>query len=176
MDWDEIESPVELARTMWSELPDVARLSPDRFQSLFDRVFGSTDDLEALWQLGGATNDYLRANPGAISVPVALPRRLLSSEHKDARIVGLKLLNRCGGADNEIVRGIVCALKRRDGYESCGGIFELGNFLDSRYPSGTGLDASLIDEIWMALEPLVDDGMDVHRGASHAMDRLRSLR
>ena len=173
-DWDRIKPPLKLARSLWSvgNLQQLFRLPPERFEQLFARVYESTDDLETLWRLGGATNDYLRANPEAFRVPVELPRRLLASNHMDARIIGLKLLNRCPVDDEELVREFIRAMNRRDGDESCGGIFELSNFLDKRYPSG-GAPAQLVHRLLEALEPLVNDGEELHSGAASAVARLR---
>jgi hypothetical protein len=148
----------------------VARLDPGEFRREFDRIYDDSDDIRALWQLGGATNDYLRANPDAMAVPPELPRRLLGSQHLDARVIGLKLLNRSAVPDTEVVAAIIRAMNRRDGYESCGGLFELGLLLDRRDISD--LDPSLVQELRVALLPLVHDGVAAHAVSSCLLDGL----
>ena len=155
---------------MWRDIDRVMRLEPVDFRREFDLIYSHSHDVKTLYQLGGVTNDYLRANPGAMPVPADLPRRLLSLSHVDARVVGLKLLNRSNVSGNEIVREIVRALNRRDGYESCGGLHELGQFLGHRV--GSDLDSSWVRELRIALMPLVDDGIDTHKAASCLMDQL----
>ena len=176
--WDNIESPLELARQLWAidNLDAVRQLPKESFQSLFDRVYLATNEIEALWQLAGAANDYLRFSPDSINVPPELPRRLLSSNHSDARIVGLKLLNRCHVSDEEIVDAIIRALNRDDESESCSGINELGNYLGRRLPAGVGIDGKLIDRLVDALEPLVDDGVDLHSAAPRVLGQLKDIR
>src|SRR5262245_52512 len=115
VDWDAIESPLELARALWSS--DSRSLPPELFQALFDRVYGSTSELEALWQLGGASNDYLRFHPESIDVPSKLPWTLAHSADREARVIGLKLLGRCYEQADEIVEEIVQALTCDDHYE-----------------------------------------------------------
>lgn len=177
IDWDKYRSPLELARQLWHipNMTELACVPPRRFQTLFDRVYQSTDDEEALWRLGGATNDYLRANPGAFCVPPELPRRLLASQNVDARIVGLKLLIRCRVPDAEIVEAIVNALRRRDDYEGCGGIHELSNFLDHRLRNKAKLEQLMVEALLSVLEPLVDEGVMVHCGAPQVMARLKEV-
>ncbi|MEX1039882.1 MAG: hypothetical protein WDZ51_04590 [Pirellulaceae bacterium] len=177
IDWDKYRSPLELARQLW-HIPNMTELTclpPSRFQTLFDRVYQSTDDEEALWRLGGATNDYLRANPGSFCVPAELPRRLLASQNVDARVVGLKLLNRCSASDEEVVAAITNALRRRDDYESNGGMVELSNFLDRRIPMEAKLEQSMAETLLCALEPLVEDGDNRHFGAPQVMARIKDL-
>lgn len=155
---------------MWRDIVRVARLDPREFRREFDRTYLDCSDIKTLWQLGGATNDYLRINPDAMDVPPDLPRRLLRSHHRDARVIGLKLLNRSYVSDAEIVAAIVRAIKKRDGYESCGGLYELGQLLDRRDISD--LDSSLVHELRAALSPLLGDGVATHAGASRLLNRL----
>jgi hypothetical protein len=155
---------------MWRDIGRVTRLGPCEFRHEFDRIYRDCKNIKTLWQLGGVTNDYLRANPSAITVPVDLPRRLLAAHHVDARVIGLKLLNRTDVSDVEIVRAIIRAMNRRDGYESCGGIYELDEFLDRRDISD--IDSSLAYELCVALEPLANDGVATHGTASRQLKRL----
>jgi len=177
IDWDKYRSPLELARQLWHipNMTELACLPPRRFQTLFDRVYQSTDDEEALWRLGGATNYYLHENPDAFCVPAELPHRLLASHDVDARVVGLKLLSRHKFPDAEVVDAIVNALRQRDGYESCGGIHELSNFLDHRLRNEAKLEPAMAEAVRGALEPLVDDGVMMHSNAVHVMARLKEL-
>jgi hypothetical protein len=177
VDWDKCGSPTELAERLWDidSLDQLACLSPDRFRTLFDRVYQQTDELHALWQLGGATTFYLQRNPGAFAVPTELPRQLLSSPHVDARVIGLKLLILCPVLESEITEAIVQALDKRDAYESCGGIHELNKFLDTRLQASGKLDHSLAARLSCALKPLVDDGEEVHSGARRALAFLNEI-
>jgi hypothetical protein len=157
---------------MWRDLGRLVRLDPRSFRREFDRIYHDCRDIKTLWQLGGATNDYLRANPDAMAVPAELPRRLLASHHLHARIVGLKLLNRSDVPDAELIATIVRALNRRDGNESCGGLYELGQLLDRR--DALDLDSSLVHALRAALSPLVDDNEPTHAAASRLLHILNS--
>ncbi len=174
VDWNEHRSPAELAELLArvDNMKDVASLTPNQFRTLFDRVYQHTEDLHALWELGGAAAFYLHKNPDALAVPTELPRRLLASDDADMRVVGLKLLIRCPLPDDEIVEAILGALIRRDGYESCGGICELNKFLSARHAIGGTLDRLLAARLSCALEPLVDDGVEVHAAAAVALGWL----
>ena len=123
VDWDKYDSPTELANRLGEidNLNKLANLSPDFFRALFNRIFQETDELHALWHLGGATVFYLRRNPGVFAIPPELPRQLLPSTHLDARVIGLKLLVLCPVLDAEIIEAIIQALDKRDSYESCEG-------------------------------------------------------
>jgi hypothetical protein len=175
--WQNAETPLALARELWrvDNIPEVCALSPAQFRQLFDRVYEATDDVEALWQLGGATNDYLRSNPSAFEVPLDLARRLLYSDDVEARVIGLKLLNRRSDVVEEIVSEIVRALARQDNYESTGGIHELGEFLDRLETTGASLDSAQTNAIRRALATLFEIAKcDEDRSfAASAMDRLR---
>ena len=155
---------------MWRDIFRVLRLDPTEFRREFDRIYHDCCDIKTLWQLGGATNDYLRVNRDAMVVPPDLPRRLLKSQHLYARITGLKLLNRSNVSDAEIVAAIVRAMNRRDGFESCGGLHELGQLLDRRNISD--LDSFLVRELSVALSPLIHDGVATHAYASRLLNRL----
>jgi hypothetical protein len=155
---------------MWRDSVRVQRLDPREFRREFERIYHDCGDLKTLWQLGGMTNDYLRANPDAMAVPPDLPRRLLRSQHLHARVTGLKLLIRSKVSDAEIVAAIVRAMNRRDGFESCGGLHELGQFLDRRELSD--LDSALVCELRVALSPLVRDGVATHSTASRFLSCL----
>jgi hypothetical protein len=170
MRWRRFKSPFCRARGMWHDISRVKHLSPHEFRKEFERIYHGCHDLKTLWQLGGATNDYLRTNPHAIDVPIALPRRLLAAHHLHARIIGLKLLNRTNVSDTEMVHAIAQALRSGDAFESCGGIFESLQFLDRRDVSR--MDASLIQIVRDAVTPLVGDGVDIHSGALHVLDRI----
>jgi hypothetical protein len=155
---------------MWRDIERLVRLAPVEFRREFDRIYREADDIKTLWQLAGATNDYLRANPGAIDLPIELSRRLLMAEHRDARVIGLKLLNRSSVSDAEIVTAIVRTLKERDAYERCGGLYELGQFLERRRASE--IDGLLTAELCGALMPLIRDDSEVHNASSRLLDAL----
>jgi hypothetical protein len=172
MHWRRFNSPYSRARGMWRDIARVSSLDPTVFRKEFNRVYTATESLKALWQLGGALNDYLRAHPNAVAVPITLPRRLLSSHHRDARVIGLKLLVRSTAPLDEIASEISRALCRRDGYESCGGIRELGNLLDRVESECVPLADSLIERLKREVEPLIHDGVITHSEAGPLMKRL----
>jgi hypothetical protein len=161
--WDEINSPLELAWRLWEIelIKEVQELSLARFQQLFDRAYSAIHkqlpDLrarKALWRLGGSAADYQGFHSVVIKVPLELPRLLLASRNKDHRVIGLKLLVRNPQSkDQEIVREIVRALRRRDSYENSGGIPQLSLFLDLRYPAGALPDPELVQSLIAAIKP-----------------------
>lgn len=121
-------SIISQARALWRSVwtDDSEKPSPAEFQSRFDALYNATSSPTALWQLGGAANDYLRGHPGAIKVPVELAPLLLKSRIVDGRVIGLKLLTRTSSNVAEICEAICSALDRRSEYERCGGLHELG--------------------------------------------------
>jgi hypothetical protein len=121
------ETPLEAARALWSS--EALKLSPATFRGLFDRAYAQAIDLETLWQLGGAIFDFLRQYPGTLPVPQQLPWRLLQSDDVEARVVGLKLLDHIEVSDAACIDEVVRAIERHDGYESAGGLAELGRLL-----------------------------------------------
>jgi hypothetical protein len=158
MRWRGFKSPFSRARAMWRDIVRVRRLDPIEFQREFDRIYANSSDIKTLWQLGGVTNDYLRANPDAISLPVDLPRTLLAAHHVHARIIGLKLLNRSKVPDVEIIAAIVRAIGAPDCYGEYSGTFVLGEFLDCR--DVADLDPSLVNDLRIALSAVVTRGSD----------------
>jgi hypothetical protein len=130
MDWDQIRSPRTLAEQMWTT--DGLELDPTRFLELYHRVRSETDDLYALWRLGGATNDYLRHHPTAFPAPEDLARMLLAARHREARVIGLKLFTRCDVPADRFLAEVVRALNRKSDYEVCGGFHELSMWIDQQ--------------------------------------------
>jgi hypothetical protein len=133
--------------------------------------------LETLWQLGGATNDYLRRNPGGVPVPIGLPKRLLASDDREARVIGLKLLNRCSDASTaEIIEESLRALKRGDRYEDYGGLYELGNLIERCRAAAVRLPVDIVDRLASAIDAFaVDKDKNDQRMASHRVECLRLL-
>jgi hypothetical protein len=127
-------SPFHLARALWSS--EALDLTPPEFQSRFDAIYERATDIDALWQLGGAVNDYLRRRPESVAAPPDLPLVLLASKHVPARIVGLKLLNRLNAPPSQLIPHISAALQSSAEDEIYGGLFELGELL-RRSPSTT---------------------------------------
>lgn len=116
------------AKALWST--EALALSPADFQLRLDALLRRTDGLRILWQLGGATNDYLRRHPNSITVPQDLPIQLLSSTRMDARVIGLKLLVRLAFPLPVILQWIQSALHSSREDEVIGGLHELGNLLE----------------------------------------------
>jgi hypothetical protein len=155
-----------MARAMWEH----ARGMPaDSFKTLFDRVYNGTTDVTALWQLGGATNDFLRVHPGALTIPVELATTLLGARNKDARVIGLKLLNRCRVRDEMMVNEIIRALQRRDGYESTGGMCELRRLLERHQLDGSAIDGCLAARLSDELASLLNDDDETERHMAEAL-------
>jgi len=170
------EDLLELARWMW-EVVHNHPWAPNEFDASFDRVYSHTDDLETLWQLGGATNDYLRCNPGGLSVPISLPKRLLASENREARVIGLKLLNRCSDiSTSEITEEILRALQRGDGYEDYGGFCELGNLIERYEAAAVRLSADVVGRLVNATNRFaVGKDENDQRTAQRRVECLRSI-
>lgn len=116
------------AKRLWSVT--ARELAPAEFQSRFDRLYPASRDLMTLWQLGGAANDYVRAHPHAIVVPMELATMLLAGDHVDARIIGLKLLNTLAAPVPQTIVYICAALRSTSDSEVYGGLYELGRLLD----------------------------------------------
>lgn len=121
------DNTAKLAKALWSI--EALDLQPAEFQSRFDAIYASAEGPATLWQLGAAANDYLRRNPDTIRVPDELAPQLLKSSLVDARIVGLKLLNRRPSETAAIVSAICEALDRDHKGEIYGGLCELDNLL-----------------------------------------------
>jgi len=120
------------ARLLWLSTwsPKHEKLSPAEFQARFDALYAVTKHPTALWQLGGAANDFLRKNPGSISVPSELAPLLLQSKRVDGRIIVLKLFTRTSSDVVAMSAAICRALASRTSHEQCGGLHELGVLLD----------------------------------------------
>jgi hypothetical protein len=170
MEWDRLTTPLRLAKALWSS--EAWELSSTRFKELFDKTYRKSDKLKTLWQLGGAINDYLGAHPGAFSVPPELPWRLLRSDDREARVIGLKLLKRLTVPNSQRVEEYFRAIERRDGYESCGGLYELGQFLEHCQSSRERIAMALADRVLRVLEDHKDDDDDNHR---RWVERLQDL-
>jgi hypothetical protein len=123
----------QLAKELWSG--EAIGLAPTEFQSRFDAICETTADIEVLWQLGGAVNDYLRAHPNSVAVPPDLPFKLLASDHVQRRIVGLKLLHRLGAPLPQLLSHICSALQSQTQDELYGGLFVLGELLRHSPPN-----------------------------------------
>lgn len=123
-----------------------------RFKELFDKTYQQADDLETRWQLGGAINDYLRRYPNTVSVPLGLPWQLLQSDDVEARVIGLKLVNRCNVPNTQRIDEFIRAIERGDDYESVGGLHELGQFLESCHGRGERISASSAERLRRVLE------------------------
>jgi hypothetical protein len=154
VNWDAIESPLELARALWT--PDGWALPPSQFKSLFDRVYASTSDLKCLWQLGGASGDYLRIHPDSIDIPSELPLTLLRSADVDARIIGLKLFRRCHPRSDEVVEEIVRAVEDGDTNEGWGGLHELQELFEEIAAGKRMITPESYQHLVNALRPLSD--------------------
>jgi hypothetical protein len=154
MVWDKIRSPRSLAKRMWSS--DGQQLAPQDFLALYERVRTATDELIPLWQLGGATNDFLRHHPDAFPAPIDLARFLLSAKHCDAQIVGLKLFTRCEVPAEELLAEAVRALRQKDDSVICGGLHELSIWLDRQLKAWAKLSAAQLDSIEAALRSIRD--------------------
>ncbi len=150
MDRDKNKTPLQRARALWT--PAALELSSTRFRELFDDTYGRTEDLETRWQLGGALNDYLRRRPHTVPVPLDLPWQLLRSHDADARIIGLKLLKHCDVSDVARLDELVRAIKRDDNYESDGGLFELGQYLENCRDNGRRIPTLSADRLQEALK------------------------
>ena len=150
MEWDRLGTPLEIAQSLWSR--DALKLPPMTFGELFDRAYSQTNDLETLWQLGGAINDFLRHRPGVLAIPPQLPSLLLRSDDVEARVVGLKLLNHIDVSDADRIDECVRAIARGDGYESVGGLHELGRFLKSCQGSGKRIPTASAERILRCLQ------------------------
>lgn len=127
------DNTARLAKALWSI--EALDLQPKEFQSRFDAIYASAEGPATLWQLGGAANDYLRHYPDTIRVPNELAWQLLDSTLVDARIVGLKLLNRCSSDTAAILSAICRALDRNHKNEMYGGLCELDNLLRRLVPT-----------------------------------------
>jgi hypothetical protein len=150
MNWDRFDTPLKLARALWSV--KAIELPASEFRELSDRVYQNTNDLETLWQLGGAINDYLRRFPATVPVPRELPFRLLRSDDQDARIIALKLLNRSGAPEDQILQEIVLAIQRDDDCESVGAFYELNQYLDRRQENDQKIPESFVPQLCRLLE------------------------
>ena len=95
------------AKSLWSV--EGFKLTPGEFEARFDEIYQQSRDIPTLWQLGGTANDFLRLHPGSIAVPEELPTMLLTSDHMDARVIGLKLLNRCSKTPSLVIPWIIRA-------------------------------------------------------------------
>jgi len=165
----------EMAQTMWKVVHDYA-WKADEFSSLFDRVYSNADDVDTLWQLAGATNDYLRLGLGSFPVPVELPKRLLSSDHLEARVIGLKLYGRCPVREDDVIAKIIEALNRPEEYEQYGGFYEAGNLVERCRISGARLSRDSVEPLVAAITTFVDGRDDNDQRASrHRIECLRSL-
>lgn len=177
-DWDALDDPLAIAQAMWNRVSSQGAegISPDRFRTLFDRVYQDCEDVTTLWQLGGAANDYLRTFPDALAVPDRLPLTLLSSDNIKARVVGLKLLNRCDITDEVMVAEIIRAMRRSDEYERTGGVYELGQFLDRKQMNRAKLDPVLCTRLHRILNIFRNHhDPDRRRNAAFLIERLREL-
>lgn len=122
------DDTAKLAKALWS-IESLA-LPSQVLQSRFDEIYLSAQGPATLWHLGGAANDYLRANPGSIHVPEELIESLLDSQIVDGRVIGLKLVNRCSTNVELICTSICRALESTHEGEFYGGLFELTTFLE----------------------------------------------
>lgn len=161
MKWDQLETQVMLAHALWSS--EARTLSPSKFRELFDKAYENANDLETLWQLGGAINDYLRRFPGVLPVPPELPWRLLGSDDQESRVIGLKLLIRCDVPADRTIDEIIKAIERNDDYESHGGFYELGNLLERCRDNGKTIPASSAERLRQVLQRSLIDGDDNSR-------------
>lgn len=152
-------SPLTIARSMWKRVHDY-KWTPGEFRALFEKLYPATDDLETLWQLGGAVNDYLRRYPDEFDVPPKLARDLLCSPSVDARIIGLKLLNRADVDVSEIARSIVDALRVPAEYGDYSGLYETGNFISRCRERKIRLPNALTRDLITALREYVADRDD----------------
>jgi hypothetical protein len=162
MDWNRLETPLQVAHALWSF--EAIELSPTDFRALFDRAYRKTNDLETLWRLGGAINDFLRHSPGVLTVPQQLPWRLLQSEDVEARVIGLKLLNRIDISDAARIDEFIRAIERHDGYESDGGLYELGQFLERRERIGKRIPGPSAERVRRSLEEYPERDGENYRG------------
>ncbi len=171
MNWNDLRDPRELAERLWSA--EALALSPEEFQALFDRVYRNSDDIRRLWRLGGAANDYLRHHPHAIPVPPELAWTLLRSDHREARVIGLKLLNRIDVSDEALLGEILRAIERADDHESIGGLFELGNYLDRAGSRSLSHVAHTIGKLRKAIQAItIDADENTRRWSSHLLNEL----
>lgn len=150
MEWNRLDTPLKIAQALWST--QGRELAPAAFRELFERAYRQTNDLETLWQLGGAINDFLRHHSGSLEIPPQLPWRLLQSDDVEARVIGLKLLNRINVSDAERIDEFVRAIECHDGYEAVGGLHELGQFLDGYQNSSRKIPPASADRLRRALE------------------------
>jgi hypothetical protein len=150
---------------------------PGEFRALFEQLYTDRADLETLWQLGGAVNDYLRRYPGEFNVPPELPRELLVSPSVDARIIGLKLLNRANVDVSEIARSIIDALRAPAEYGEYSGLYETGNFISRCREGKVRLPGKLTRDLIAAIREYVADKDDNdQRCASHHIEELENIR
>jgi hypothetical protein len=150
--------------------------SPGEFRALFEQLYTESADLETLWYLGGAVNDYLRRYPGDFNVPPELPRKLLVSANVDARIIGLKLLNRADVDVSEIGRSIIAALHAPAEYGEYSGLYETGNFISRCRERKIRLPSALTYDLIAALRQYVADKDDNdQRCASHHIEELEDI-
>jgi hypothetical protein len=179
IDWDAITSPEALALELFQiqNSSAVDQLSPNRFQELFDRVYGSTKKFVALWRLGSAAHSYLSLHPGFIRLPEELPRKLLKSVHVDARVVGLKLLKHVNPSTAETISEIARAIETCDGYESFGGVYQLQEWLDQQDQNVEPLEHSEIIKLARALKlhikQVASDRYGFARSVMNRLDRLK---
>jgi hypothetical protein len=178
--WEQYDNPLELAEMLWEHVCSSQgdEPPPDQFEILFHRVYDAADDVVTLWRLGGATNDYLRFHPGALDVPQNLPEKLLASADVDARVTGLKLLNRCNTSDEAMVGKIIRAMQRLDEYESCGGLHETHEFLDRCERDGRKINSTLVARLRHSVDLLrqQQSDQDLQRSTIHAIKRLTNCR
>jgi hypothetical protein len=175
MEWNRLDTPLRIARALWSL--EGRELAPAAFRELFERAYREANDLETLWQLGGAINDFLRHRPGTLEVPPQLPWRLLQSDDVEARVIGLKLLNRIDVSDAERIEELARAIECHDGYESVGGLHELGQFLEGRQNSGQKIPAESVNRLRRVLEDFPrDDGQDYRAWVAHLVRFVKEPR
>jgi hypothetical protein len=136
------DNTARLAKTLWTV--EARDLSPGEFQARFDALYSTAEGPATLWQLGGAANEYLRCHPDTIVVPVEIVEALLASKMVDARIIGLKLLNRLAANVSAMVAAIHPALESSHEGELYGGLNELLLLLDRVEPSERNLAIVLL--------------------------------
>ena len=158
---------------MWRFVNDY-EWTAGEFKLLFDRIYSNAEDINTLWQLGGATNDYLRRGVDTFPVPVDLAKRLLGSDNVEARVVGLKLYNRCSVPEANIVAEIVRALNRPEEYERYGGLYEAGNLIDRCRDSCVRLAVADVESLVAAIGAFANGRDDNDQRV--ARDRIMCLR
>ena len=155
------------AQDLWAI--EARNMKPEEFQAKFAAIYDATDNIDTLWQLGGAVNDYLRSNsnPSAVKVPDELAPKLLEASRVDCKIIGLKLLVRCSNDLPTICREICRAFDRGDDWS---GLCELSNVLDRMRPP-TSIP---VRELRLRLHGLKDSCDEDIRACSKRLDDLLS--